>query len=235
MPGEFQQSSNAAGREKPAPETWVFDLDNTLYPPECNLFQQIDRRMGAFIADLFDVGPEEARRIQKAYFIEHGTTLKGLMEHHGVEPHAFLEHVHDVDVSPVPPNSALAEALAELGGRKLVFTNASAGYAERVLDRLGIAHQIDGVYDIAAAGFDPKPSPASYERFLARHEVAPEGAIMIEDMARNLAPAAALGMTTVWLRTSYEWGHIDHEPDGVHHETGDLLGFLKAFTRPETA
>jgi len=228
-----ERNRNAAGGAAKAlgsPETWVFDLDNTLYPPECNLFAQVDRRMGGYIADLFDVGPEQARRIQKRYFVEYGTTLKGLMDRHGVDPYAFLDHVHDIDVSALAPDPALAETLAGLSGRKLIFTNASAGYAERVIERLGIAEAVDGVFDIVAAGFDPKPSPTSYERFLHRHGVAPEGAVMIEDMARNLVPAAALGMTTVWLRTSYAWGRVHHEPDGVDYEIDDLIAFLRGFT-----
>jgi len=212
--------------ESSAKKTWVFDLDNTLYPAECDLFSQVDRKMSAFVAALFGVDHLEARRVQKRYFLDYGTTLKGLMERHGVDPHAFLAEVHDIDISAIAPDPALSEALEGLGGRKLVFTNASAGYAERILDRLGIARQFDGLYDIAAADFEPKPRAETYARFVDRFGVAPAGAVMIEDMARNLPPAAALGMTTVWLRTSYEWGQVDHDPAGIHHEIDDLVSYL---------
>jgi len=209
-----------------AQRNWVFDLDNTLYPAECNLFREVDRRMSAFVADLFGVDSLEARRIQKRYFLEYGTTLKGLMERHGVDPHAFMDEVHDVDISAIQPDPDLAAILSELEGRKLVFTNASTAYAERILERLGIAQQFDGLYDIAAAGFEPKPSPASYVRFVDQFDVVPDQAVMIEDMARNLPPAADLGMTTVWLRTSYEWGQVDHDPAGIHYEIDDLVTYL---------
>jgi len=206
--------------------SWIFDLDNTLYPPECNLFAQVDKRMGAFIRDHFGVDEETARRIQKSYFLDYGTTLKGLMDRRGVDPDDFLAAVHDIDISPLRPDPALAEAIARLDGRKLVFTNAPADYAERVLERLGIAPLFDGLYDIAAAGFTPKPMRETYDRFVARHGVTPGEAVMVEDMARNLVPAAELGMTTVWLRNSYAWGDVGHEPEHVHHEIDDLAAFL---------
>lgn len=209
-------------------ETWVFDLDNTLYPPECRLFDQIDVRMSDFICDLLKLDPTAAMALQKDYFRAYGTTLAGLMEVHGVAPDDFLHFVHDIDVSPVSPSPELARALEGLDGRRLVFTNGSVPHAERVLARLGVAHLIEDIFDIKAAAYRPKPHPDAYRRFLKAHGVHPQSAAMFEDMSRNLAPAAALGMTTVWLRTSYHWAAIDHPENAVHHETDDLIGFLKA-------
>ncbi|MBB4211034.1 putative hydrolase of the HAD superfamily [Rhodothalassium salexigens DSM 2132] len=208
-------------------ETWVFDLDNTLYPPECNLFDQIDQRMGDFIKNLLNVDYAEARRLQKQYFVDYGTTLRGLMDRHNVAPDDFLHHVHDIDVSPVPPNPRLGALLARLPGRKLVYTNGTEPHAERVLARLGVADQFDGVFDIAAGDFVPKPQPAPYAQFMDRFSVDPRRAVMVEDMARNLKPAAALGMTTVWLRTCYQWGGVHVDEAAVHHQVDDLMAWLE--------
>ena len=208
---------------------WIFDLDNTLYPASCDLFSLIEHRMGAFIAERFGVSPEEARLRQKRFFRQYGTTLRGLMVEHGVEPEAFLDYVHAIDLSPVAPNPALARALAALPGRKLVFTNASRGHAERVMARLGVAGHFEAIHDIADAGYLPKPAPAAYAGFIARHGVAPARACMIDDMAGNLVPAALLGMTTVWIRSDSAWGRpIAEDLPHIHHVTGDLPGWLAA-------
>ncbi|MFQ5347684.1 MAG: pyrimidine 5'-nucleotidase [Rhodothalassiaceae bacterium] len=207
-------------------DTWIFDLDNTLYPPGCALFDQIDRRMGGFIAELLGINEVSARALQKEYFLRHGTTLRGLMLEHGVPPDRFLEHVHDVDLDGLAPNPDLGEALAALPGRCLVYTNGSARHAERVLARLDIAQEIDGIFDLVAADYEPKPAESSFDRFLDRFAVEPGRAVMVEDMARNLVPAAARGVTTVWLRTSYAWGAVDHQPAAVDYEIADLVTFL---------
>lgn len=207
---------------------WVFDLDNTLYPADCDLFSQIDARMSSYVADLLDTDLGSARRIQKNYFVSHGTTLRGLMDNHAVDPEHFLDTVHDIDVSPLSPAPGLRTALAGLEGRRLVFTNGSRGHAERVLDRLGVADLIDDIFDISAADYRPKPRPETYARFVERFDVAPEAAVMIEDMIRNLAPAAALGMTTVWLRSSYQWAEVDREGHRADVEIDDLVAFLQA-------
>ena len=212
--------------------TWIFDLDNTLYPPACNLFAQIDVRMGAFIGQLLGIDAVAARRVQKGYFMSHGTTLRGLMDHHGVQPEDFLSYVHDIDVSPVPANPRLERALARLDGRKLVFTNGSVDHAERVLDRLGVADLIDDVFDIAAADYLPKPHDETYRRFVAHYGIDAGAAVMVEDMARNLTPAARLGMTTVWLDTGSDWGRADLETDHVHHVIDDLTDWLEGLTTP---
>ncbi len=209
---------------------WVFDLDNTLYPPSCRLFDQVDRRMGQFIAELLGVDLQEARRVQKDYFLRYGTTLRGLMIHHGVDPEAFLAFVHDIDVSVIPPAPALATAMAALPGRCLVYTNGPRAHAERVLARLGLTEVVAEIFDIAAADFVPKPRMENFTRFLAHSRIAPERAVLVEDMARNLVPAARAGMTTVWLKTGYEWGAVDHDPAAVHYEIDDLTSWLRLQT-----
>lgn len=207
---------------------WIFDLDNTLYPAECNLFHQVDLRMGGFISDLLGITYEEARAIQKRYFREHGTTLRGLMLHHSVDPHAFLGHVHDIDYTPVPANAALGAALDRLPGRKLIFTNGTVAHAEAVLARLGIAAHFDDIFDIAHAEFVPKPDPAPYHAMVERHTIRADQAVMVEDIAKNLMVPAALGMRTVWVKTDHAWSGAGGEADYVHHETDDLTGWLTA-------
>jgi len=205
---------------------WVFDLDNTLYPADCNLFLQVDRRIQQYIMDMFGAGPEDARRIQKGFFHEYGTTLNGLMTNHGVDPAAYLDYVHDIDVTPVPSDPALDAVLERLPGRKLVYTNGSVPHAERVLERLGVARHFDGVFDIVAAGYVPKPEPAAFDVFMSRFEVDPVGAVMVEDIARNLAPAHARGMTTVWLRSDHHWSGGDENDPHIHHTIDDLVDWL---------
>jgi putative hydrolase of the HAD superfamily len=209
-------------------ETWVFDLDNTLYPASCNLFDQIHRRMGEFIANLLGVDLDEAKRLQKIYFHEHGTTLRGLMNVHDIDPVEFLDHVHRIDLAPVPQDAALGAALAALPGRKLVFTNGTVRHAENILGHLGIAGHFSGLFDIAACGYVPKPDPAGYDALVRRFAIVPRRAAMVEDMARNLAPAAALGMTTVWLRGTIDWALEGAEADYVHHVADRLAPFLAA-------
>lgn len=221
---------------------WLFDLDNTLYPAECNLFAQVDERMGAFIANLLGVDRTEARKIQKQYYYEHGTTLAGLMAVHGINPHDFLDYVHDIDHSALPDSPDLAAAIAALPGRKFIFTNGSRGHAEAVARKLGILHVFEEIYDIAASGFVPKPNRAAYDRFLTTHAVAAQQAAMFEDLPANLEVPHALGMATVFIRSSYR--HPTHKalddaiatgqplPAHIHHVTADLLGFLQAIHWP---
>ncbi|MEM8800480.1 MAG: pyrimidine 5'-nucleotidase [Pseudomonadota bacterium] len=209
-----------------ARETWVFDLDNTLYPAESRLFDRIDVRMERFIAELFDLPGPEARKLQKDYFFAYGTTLKGLMERHGVAPKSFLDYVHDIDISDIARNAELNALLAALPGRKLVYTNGSERHAERLLDQIGIAAHFDGVFDIAAGDYEPKPQPLSYERFVERFDVNPQNAVMVEDMARNLAPAHEMGMATIWIDTGSDWGAKGADQHYVHHRTRSLEAFL---------
>ncbi len=209
---------------------WVFDLDNTLYPAHCRLFDQIDRRMGEFISGLLGLDFPAARRIQKDYFHHYGTTLRGLMDNHGVDPDHFLTYVHEIDLSVVPESPALVAVLDRLAGRKLVFTNGPHSHAKTVLERLGVHGHFDGIFDVADAGYIPKPDPECYRALIASHGIDPKGAILFEDIARNLEPAADLGMTTV-LVTSVADPDTLPDPSGhaghIHHATDDLVGWLE--------
>ncbi len=222
-----------SGRPLREIETWIFDLDNTLYPGSCRLFDQIHERMTRFIAERFDLSPEAALARQKAYFREHGTTLRGLMVVDRIDPNDFLAFVHEIDLACVPSDPVLVEALAALPGRKIVHTNGSRRHAERLLEHLGIAGSFCGIVDIAAASYEPKPAVTGYHELLRRHDVTPGTALMVEDIARNLVPAAALGMTTAWVRNPAEWGADGAEGDHIHHIIEDLGDFLNgAVLRP---
>ena len=196
-------------------DTWVFDLDNTLYPAKTNLFHQIDQKMGRYIQDLLNLSAEEARSVQKKYLVEEGTTLRGLMTYHDVAPQHFLDFVHDIDFSPLDPDPILRSMIKGLEGRKLVFTNADLPYAEQVLERIGIADLFDEVFDIHAADLRPKPAMVSYEKFLTEHDIDPEKSVMFEDMACNLVPAHDLGMATVWIDTGSPWGIKGHNSQKI--------------------
>ena len=217
-------------------QTWIFDLDNTLYPSTCNLFAQIDDLMGAFISELLDVDRAEARRIQKGYLHGHGTTLSGLMHEHNIEPQVFLEHVHNLDLSSVPENPQLKELLGQLPGRKIIFTNASVDHAERVMDKIGVRACFDEIFGIEEAGFLPKPNHETYEKFVAQHAIDPDRAVMFEDMSSNLVSAERLGMGTVLVRSLGDW-RDDPEAENsvfqikdhshVHFFAEDLTEFLQ--------
>jgi putative hydrolase of the HAD superfamily len=209
-------------------ETWIFDLDNTLYPASCGLFPQVQQRMNEYICTRLAVSEEQAAELRRTYFREHGTTMNGLMKVHNIDPHDFLAFVHDVDLACVPPDPALVAALGQLNGRKIVHTNGSVPHAERLLDHLGLSPAFSGIIDIVAADFEPKPALVGYRLLLRRHSVRPETALMVEDMARNLAPAAELGMTTAWLRNGVDWAMEEAERDYIHHVVDELAGFLAA-------
>jgi putative hydrolase of the HAD superfamily len=209
-------------------ESWVFDLDNTLYPASCRLFDQVDRNMGAFICEFLKLDPVEARALQKRYLKEFGTTLRGLMINHECPPERFLEAAHAIDYSAVQPDPRLDAALERLPGRKLIFTNGSVEHAERVMDRLQVGRHFSGIFDIVAAGYLPKPNLAAYEGLIRTHEIQARRAALIEDLPRNLVPAAELGMTTVLVKTDSEWAQDDAEGDHIHHVTDDLPAWLEA-------
>ncbi len=207
-------------------ETWVFDLDNTLYHVSVNLFDQIDRRMCNYVADFLDIPPAEAYKVQKSFFREHGTTLRGMMNCHDMDPGPYLDYVHEIDFSPIKIDEILAKALAALPGRKIVFTNAATKYAGRVLERLGIAHHMDGVFDIADAGYIPKPDPVAYAQIVDKYDIDPAGAVMVEDIARNLMPAAELGMKTVWVQTGLPWAYSEVDKVQPDFTTDNLSAWL---------
>ena len=213
---------------------WIFDLDNTLYPAKSNLFAQIDRRMGEFISNYLEMPFDEARKIQKSYYVRYGTTLAGLMAEHGLKPEKFLDYVHDIDVSMLQPSPELGQAIEELPGKKYIFTNGSQAHAENVAGQLGVLDKFDGVFDIGDAGFVPKPDASAYDKFLEAHKVTAHEAAMFEDMPHNLEAPHALGMATVLVHSEYydhpvqrrikEWVE---PPVHVHHMTQDLLEFLR--------
>jgi putative hydrolase of the HAD superfamily len=215
-------------------ETWVFDLDNTLYPHHLNLWHQVDERIRAYVADYLNVAHDEAFRIQKDYYRRYGTTMRGMMAEHGMDPDAFLDYVHQIDHSPLTPNPALGAALERLPGRKLILTNGTRRHADAVVRRLGIHTHFEDVFDIVAAELEPKPQAQTYDRFLARHGVDPRKAAMFEDLARNLAVPHALGMVTVLVvpektREVFRegWELEGREAPHVDHVTDDLVGFLE--------
>jgi len=212
---------------------WVFDLDNTLYPHSVNLFSQIDSNMTAYVAALLMMEPAEARVLQKQYYRDHGTTLQGLMIHHGIDPNDFLEKAHAIDYSVVPADPALGDAIRALPGRKFIFTNGSIKHAEMTARALGILDHFDDIFDIVAADYVPKPAGDTYHKFMSLHRVDTRNAVMFEDLPRNLIVPKALGMKTVLLvprNFEYEFAEAwERTSDGdaqVDYVTEDLTGFL---------
>jgi putative hydrolase of the HAD superfamily len=205
---------------------WIFDLDNTLYPASSNLFPLIDARIGAYVARLLGVDPQEAHRIQKGYFHAHGTTLSGLMAEHDVDPHHYLGDVHDIEMDLLERNEALAAALARLPGRKLIFTNGDAPYAARVLDRLGLSDSFEAIHDIHATAYRPKPDPIVYQGLCDAYDLDPRHSLFVEDMARNLKPAKAIGMTTVWVDNGSEQPPDDADRSFIDYRTADIGHWL---------
>ena len=207
---------------------WVFDLDNCLYPAATGLFALIDERMGAYIQRLLDCDPAEARRVQKEHFHTHGTTLAGLMRDLAVDPHDFLEDVHDIPLDLVQPNDRLGAALDRLPGRKFVFTNGDAPYARRVLEAIGVHERFDDLHDIHASSYRPKPDPHGYELLCQRFGILPDTALLVDDMAQNLKPAKALGMTTVWVDNGSERGSHGADESFIDHRISDVADWLES-------
>ena len=215
-------------------ETWIFDLDNTLYPHHVNLWQQVDERIRDYIAAFLKIPPAEAFRVQKEYYKRYGTSMRGLMTEHGMAPDDFLDFVHQIDHSPLEPNPALGRAIARLPGRKLILTNGTRRHAQAVLARLKLERHFEDVFDIVAAELEPKPSPQTYARFLKAHAVDPARAAMFEDLARNLEVPHALGMTTVLVVPEHtrevfreDWELEGRDAPHVDHVTENLAGFLE--------
>lgn len=217
---------------------WVFDLDNTLYPHRVNLFAQIDRNMTAFVSELLQMDPVEAKRLQKQYYLDHGTTLQGLMLHHKVDPDAFLERAHAIDYSALMPDPALGEAIRALPGRKFIFTNGSVPHARATAGALGILDHFDDIFDIVAAGYVPKPAGETYDKFAALNRVDTTHAAMFEDLPRNLKVPKARGMKTVLIvphnlgETVMEsWELAGSGDDHIDYLTEDLGAFLSALVK----
>ncbi|NNE81134.1 MAG: pyrimidine 5'-nucleotidase [Silicimonas sp.] len=205
-------------------DTWIFDLDNTLYPPEARLFDQIEVRMTAWVAEVVGVDEPTANALRKTYWAQYGTTLAGLMREHGVDPAPYLTDVHDISMDHLVPDPDLAQAIDALPGRKIVYTNGSEPYARRVLAARGLTAPFDAVYGVEHAGFLPKPERAAFQAIIDHDGFAPARAAMFEDDPRNLAEPLALGMCTVLVAPeAVEAPHIQH------HAT-DLTGFLGRLT-----
>jgi putative hydrolase of the HAD superfamily len=218
-------------------ESWVFDLDNTLYPHHL-LWQQVDDRIRSFIVDFLKISPEEAFRVQKDYYKRYGTTMRGLMTEHGMNSDDYLEFVHKIDHTPLEANPPLGAALEKLPGRKLILTNGTRKHADAVMKKLAVHQHFEDVFDIVAAELEPKPSAKTYERFLDRHGVDPAKAAMFEDLSRNLKAPHELGMTTVLVVPDgtrpvirENWEVEGRDDPHIDHVTDDLVGFLEQITK----
>ena len=214
-------------------DTWVFDLDNTLYPRHTDLFSQISDKMTEYVQTLLQLPREEAYRVQKAYYHEHGTTLAGLMANHGIDPNEFLQAVHDIDYSWIDPDPALGEAIAALPGRKLIFTNGDTGHAERAARALGVLDHFEAIFDIVAADLVPKPAAETYDKFVGLHRIDPTRAAMFEDLPKNLVVPHERGMRTVLIvphniagAAFADWEEEGRDDPTVDYVTDDLGAFL---------
>jgi putative hydrolase of the HAD superfamily len=214
-------------------DAWIFDLDNTLYAADSNVFAQVDARMTEYISRLLDLGPKEAKALQHAYYRAYGTTLSGLMALHRVNPDDFLAYVHDIDLSVLHPEPRVHEALKRLPGRLMVFTNGPSQHAERILARLGLLDDFEVIWDIRRSAFVPKPAARAYRRLIGQTGIEPRASAFFEDLARNLQPAHDLGMTTIWINNTEHWGEKDPgfssvAREHIDFETKDLADFLQS-------
>ena len=215
-------------------ESWIFDLDNTLYPPDSGLWPAIEERITLYLIEHSGLDGQSARALQLYYYHRHGTTLRGLVDEDFIEADDFLAFVHDVDRSGLAPNPELAREVARLPGRKLIFTNGSRDHAFRTLASLGLDGLFEDAFDIVDSGLAPKPAEAAYEKFLRRHDVDPKRAAMFEDIAKNLIVPKARGMTTTLVtarpdRPDFRQPHdreLSHAAD-IDFVTDDLAAFLR--------
>ena len=208
-------------------DNWIFDLDLTLYGPEANIMAQVRDRIGLYVERFFNIDSDAAHQIRHAYWKKYGTTLGGLMTEHAVDPHGYLDFVHDVDMTLLQPAADLRDQIEALPGRKLIFTNADAPYAQRVLTARGLDGVFEDIFDIHRMQHLPKPASASYDRLCTELHIDPTRALFVEDSAHNLGPAKALGMTTIWVNHDVEADSSGAEPF-IDHEIADLSGWLCA-------
>lgn len=216
-------------------ESWIFDLDNTLYPADVEFFSQIVRKMNHYVSRYLSLEPEAALHLQKEYLAEYGTTLSGMMAVHGMDPAAFLDYVHDVDLDFLKPNLDLRKAISDLPGKKYIFTNGSKGHAKNVATHLNLFDLFDGHFGVEDTGYIPKPKRHAYDAFLGVFDVDPTRAIFFEDNLRNLEVPKRLGMRTVLLVSDQDWSHeperarpagVDTTADFVDYVSDDLAGWL---------
>jgi len=240
VPSKQPHIAAAAARPFGHVDTWIFDLDNTLYPSHSRVWPQIDDRITLYIAHLFGIDGLSARALQKYFYHKHGTTLRALIDEYGIDPYDFLDFAHDIDHTDIALNAALGAAIERLPGRKLILTNGSRKHAENVARKIGILDHFEDVFDIAASDFVPKPDPRAYERFLLRHGVEPVRSAMFEDIAKNLVVPHDLGMTTTLIipttvdpfREGFEQEAV--EAPHIDYITNDLAAFLAERVEPET-
>ena len=209
-------------------DTWVFDLDNTLYSADSGIFQQVSELMGKFVSKHLNIDIKEAKKIQRKYYKKHGTTLRGMMDNHGVDPDTFLNEVHQLDYSIVEPDQKLNEELDKLRGKKIIYTNANLQHVNQVLARLELTNMFDYIFDIKMADYIPKPELNPYKQFIDKFNINTSCAIMFDDIAKNLVPAKDLGFTSVWINAGYEnfSDDIASSKGSLDYETKDLSSFL---------
>jgi putative hydrolase of the HAD superfamily len=215
-------------------DTWVFDLDNTLYPADSDLWPRIDQQITLYVMELLGVDGASARALQKYYYQRYGTTLYGLMNEHEVDPHEFLKFAHDIDRSHLTPDLELSSAIGQLIGRKFILTNGSTAHAKATAEQLGILQHFDDIYDIVSGNYVPKPEASTYQRFFNLHNIDPNKAVLFEDLEKNLKPAHEFRMVTVLIvpKLGQEdhreaWEQVIEQPAHVDYVTDDLTEFLK--------
>ena len=206
---------------------WIFDLDNTLYSGQTKVFSEVDKKMSAFISKKMNVDLIKAKEIQKKYFYEYGTTLSGLMKKDSIDPHDFLEFVHDIDISWLPKDLKLREELIKINEKKYIFTNGSHAHVENVTKQLGIYGLFDGVFDIVDANFVPKPHVDPYNGIIKKFNIEPTKSILIEDIAHNLEQAKKLGMKTCWLENEETFAKKDADKPYIDYKIKSLPSFLQ--------
>jgi putative hydrolase of the HAD superfamily len=208
--------------------TWIFDLDNTLYSADSGIFQQVHTLMGNFVSKHLNIEIKEAKELQKKYYKQHGTTLRGMMDNHGVDPDQFLSEVHKLDYSIIRPNEKLNIELEKIKGRKIIYTNANLEHANNVLDKLELTHMFKEIFDIKNANYIPKPEITPYDKIIKNFEIEPSSAIMFDDIAKNLVPAKKVGFTSVWIDAGYEnfSDDIKSSKKYLDYETKDISNFL---------
>ena len=209
--------------------TWIFDLDNTLYSADSGIFQQVHKLMGEFISKNLKMDMVEAKKLQSKYYKQHGTTLRGLMDNHGVEPDYFLDEVHKLDYSIVGPDEILKKELEKIQGRKIIYTNANKKHVVDVLERINLANFFDEIFDIKMANYIPKPEIRPYEQIIDIFNINPSSSAMFDDIAKNLVPAKKVGFTPVWVDAGYEnfSDDIQASKDYLDYSTRNLSSFLK--------
>ncbi len=209
--------------------TWIFDLDNTLYSADSGIFQQVHKLMGDFVSKNLDMDLTEAKKLQAKYYKQHGTTLRGLMDNHGIDPDYFLDEVHRLDYSIVGPNTLLNQELHKLKGRKIIYTNANKKHAIDVLDRINLTDFFDEIFDIKMANYIPKPELKPYKQIIDLFKINPDKSAMFDDIAKNLVPAKKVNFTSVWIDAGYEnfSDDIEASKEYLDFKTRDLSLFLK--------